>query len=313
MGFNYTYLIFFFTKAGVSTLAHFYFMKSSRLHKAFKVKNDEFYTMYEDIAKEVEYYKTSLKGKVVYCNCDDYRSSNFFKYFYSNYNYLGLKKLICTNYCNKQISVFDKSREYKSYKICYDGNLLTIDTLFGNGDFRSYECIKILEECDIVVTNPPFSLFRCYIDLIIKYNKFFLVVGSSLAPSYLNIFNFIKCGKLFIGVNQVIKFNTPDKNIKNVHCLWYTNMYHGISQPFLILTKKYDPLNYSWYDNYDAINVDSIRDIPYDYRGAMGVPVNIFQWYNIDNFELIKILSSPYIKERAIFKRLIVINKLTKD
>lgn len=254
-----------------------------KLNKVKEVKNDEFYTMIDTIENELIHYRKYLKDKIIYCNCDS-EKSNFYKYFYINFYILGIKKLIATCY----------NKEGNGYKIeVYNENniLKKIKTkLKGNGDFRSEECVEILKECDIVVTNPPFSLFREFINLLMKYNKKFLIIGPKLASGYKDIFEYIKAQKIWFGYTNTNVFIQPDGSKKNVGgTLWYVNLPVNKNQNKLKLYKKYIESDYYKYENYDAINIDSIYDIPIDYYGKMGVPNNFLEKWNSDEFELIEI------------------------
>ena len=273
-----------------------------KLALAKKNKKDEFYTQLTDIEKELNHYKEHFKNKVVFCNCDDPKESNFFKYFALNFKYLQLKRLVATHY----------NEGGKSYKleiiedINKDGKINLDDAittpLKGNGDFRSEECIKILEESDIVVTNPPFSLFREYIAQLIEYNKKFVIVGHQNAISYKEIFQLIKENKIWLGYgfkggagHFINKFyedyaSASDRKegmirVSGVH--WFTNLEIKKRYEDLILYKKYNQENYPKYDNFDAINVDVTKEIPIDYAGYMGVPITFMDKYNPDQFEII--------------------------
>lgn len=273
-----------------------------KLALAKKNKKDEFYTQLTDIEKELNHYKEHFKNKVVFCNCDDPKESNFFKYFALNFKYLQLKKLVATHY----------NEGGKSYKleivedINKDGRINLDDAittpLKGNGDFRSEECIKILEESDIVVTNPPFSLFREYIAQLIEYNKKFVVIGHQNAISYKEIFQLIKENKIWLGYgfkgsagHFINKFyedyaSASDRKegmirVSGVH--WFTNLEIKKRHEDLILYKKYNEEIYPKYDNFDAINIDVTKEIPMDYNGYMGVPITFMDKYNPDQFEII--------------------------
>ena len=248
-------------------------MKNTNLNKAKKAKNDCFYTLLKDVEKEVSQY--DLTGKVIYCNCDDYRYSNFVKYFKDNFEILKIKKLIATNY--------DMGEGAFIYE--YDGINEKVRELIGNGDFRSPECIAYLQEADIVCTNPPFSLFREYIKQLMDYDKKFLVIGNSNAFTYKEIFPLIKEGKIRTGKNYVKEFKQPDGTFKKFgNICWFTNLeIHKADDP-MELVEKYDPVKFPKYDNYDAINVDKVVDIPYDYNGVIGVPITIVDKVADDGF-----------------------------
>ena len=309
---------------------------NSNLHKALMNRKDEFYTQLVDIELELKYYRKHFKDKVVFCNCDDPYESNFFKYFAMNFNYLGLKKLVATCYQGspvvgeqfEQLSLFDilpseentpKRYPYKieitevidvngdgaidlsdvEYLLRNKNNALTL--LDGSGDFRSDECIEILKEADIVVTNPPFSLFREYIAQLVEYDKKFLVIGNQNAITYKEIFPLIKDNKLWLGngfKGNVGFFKSPyeDVAVSSQHkegfirvsgVMWFTNLDIKKRHEEFDLYKKYIPEEYPKYDNYDAIEVGKTADIPEDYYGIMGVPITFLDKYNPDQFEII--------------------------
>ena len=273
-----------------------------KLALAKKNKKDEFYTQLTDIEKELNHYKEHFKNKVVFCNCDDPKESNFFKYFALNFKYLQLKRLVATHYNEGEKSYKLEIVEdiNKDGKINLDDAITT--PLKGNGDFRSDECIKILEESDIVVTNPPFSLFREYIAQLIEYNKKFVIVGHQNAISYKEIFQLIKENKIWLGYgfkggagHFINKFyedyaSASDRKegmirVSGVH--WFTNLEIKKRQEDIILYKKYNEENYPKYDNFDALNIDVTKEIPMDYKGYMGVPITFMDKYNPEQFEII--------------------------
>ncbi len=310
---------------------------NKNLKQANKAKKDEFYTQLSDIEKELKYYKDQFKNKVVYCNADDPFESNFFKYFASNFNALGLKKLIATSYAGSpvvggQLPLFEveglkKAKKKEPHKIEInevkdlnsDGAVDMVDVewllkhdknvatpLKGDGDFRSEESIEILKEADIIVTNPPFSLFREYVDQLMKYEKKFLILGNMNAITYKEIFPLIKANKMWIGASIHSgdrEFRVPDyyplnaagcrvdddgnKYIRVKGVRWFTNLDFKERHEDLILYKKYTPEEYPKYDNYDAVNVDITKDIPMDYKGAIGVPITFMDKYNPDQFEIL--------------------------
>jgi len=257
------------------------------MHKAKKEKNDEFYTQLTDIEKEMKHYKEHFKGKVVFCNCDDPEWSNFWKYFELNFTHLGLKKLVATHF---------KQNE-PSYKLEIigdekgDGVVNHLDIiktpLQQNGDFRSPEAIAILEEADIVVTNPPFSLFREYIAQLIEYDKKFLVIGNMNAIITKEIFKLIKDNKLWLGNEMVKAFMQPDKTIKSFgNICWFTNLHHKKRNEFIDCWKTYTPTEYPKWDNYNVIEVNKVKDIP-NTNLIFGVPITFITKYNPNQFEIL--------------------------
>ena len=262
--------------------------KNNNLHTAKATKNDEFYTQLEDIENELKYYKDYFKGKVVYCNCDGFlneEKSNFFVYFSLNYEFLGLKGLICTKY-----NPNGKGKKYEYYGDLNGNNYPDEEEVFtseleGDGDFRSEECIGLLKKCDIVCTNPPFSLFRQYVAQLFEYKKDFLIIGNVNAISYKEVFPLIKENKMWLGVSITSgdrKFVVPDnyplnaagcgidengkKYIRVKGVRWFTNLDHKKRHEELLLYKKYNEEEYPKYDNYDAIEVGKTKDIPMDYE-----------------------------------------------
>lgn len=260
-------------------------VKNANLHKAKNAKNDEFYTQLTDVAKELMHYKKHFKDKIVFCNCDDPTWSAFWKYFHLNFAELGLKKLISTHY----------DREEATYKMEYTGGddndieagLKT--PLEGNGDFRNQECLDLLDECDIVVTNPPFSLFRDYVAVLMEHEKKFLIIGNKNAITYKEFFPLLKDDEVWIGCNSPAEFSTPDGMTKKLNGLtrWFTNLDVAKRHEKLILWKNYTPEEYPTYDNYDAINVDKVSEIPCDYDGVMGVPITFLDSFNPEQFEIL--------------------------
>lgn len=265
---------------------------NDNLRAAKRVKNDEFYTIYEDIEAEVMRYRKQFRDKIVYLPCDDpaEKKSEFWSFFVNNFDAFGLKKLIATHY----------DENGKAYKIWIDGDTSNdgfIDDgdakqedLIGNGDFRSPECIDILKECDIVCTNPPFSLFREFVNQLITHEKQFLIIGNQNAFTYKEVFKLIKTNKVWTGYNMVKKFHQPDGSTKEFgNVCWFTNMPTTKRIEELILTKKYadDPSLYPKYDNYDAIEVSRVVNIPNDYYGVMGVPITFIDKYNPNQFEIL--------------------------
>ena len=234
------------------------------------------------------HYKDFFKGKIVYCNCDDARESNFFKFFSNNFESLGLKKIITTGY----------KADGKGVKLVYEGDKngnfmiddaeVVVTELEGNGDFRSEECIELLKECDVVVTNPPFSLFRKYISHLMKYGKKFIIIGSMNAITYKEIFPYIKNNELWLGMNWVKDFVQPNGEVKKFgNICWYTNIGHSRRNTELDLYKKYSADEYPKYDNYDAIEVSKVSEIPMDYEGVMAVPITFLDKYCPTQFEIV--------------------------
>ena len=345
---------------------------NSNLNDAGKEKKDEFYTQLVDIEKELKHYKDQFKGKVVYCNCDDPFESNFFKYFASNFNALGLKRLIATSYkpspiANTQLGLFgnDKTLVPEKGRPKNNANKFIINEVSdfdgdgafdlrdiaqqlkenknnewspmeGDGDFRSKESIELLKQADIVVTNPPFSLFREYVAQLNVHNKSFLILGSMSAITYVEIFPLIKENKIWLGYNNGQKiYQVPDyyeknnifngddgkKYAKMGNTYWYTNMDTTKRHEELVLYKKYNPEEYLKYDNFDAIDVTSTNNIPMDYEGIMGVPVSFLDKYNPNQFEILGsnrgvnqdsngiFGRSSYINGSEVFKRLFIRNR----
>ena len=260
-------------------------MSNEILHKSKKAKNDEFYTFYKDIAKEMKYYKKELEGKVVYLPCDNPKWSNFYKYFKRNYKKLKLKGLIATYYDVTNLITI---------KTIVRGGVEQEEVLNNNGDF--FLNTEILNECDIVITNPPFSLFRDFIKILNDYNKKYIIIGNINAITYKIVFKSIFYNKLFLGKTKINKFYTQTKEIETVACYWYTNIKIKKKIPFLKLTKKYNPEEYPKYDNYNAINVNKVKDIPYDYDGVMGVPISFLEKMNDKQFQLVG-LSHTWMRE----------------
>ncbi len=288
------------------------------LRKASKAKNDEFYTQLSDIEKELGNYKDYFKSKTIFCNCDDPEESNFWNYFALNFEHLGLKKLIATHYQNANL--FTKELPYKLEivrDINKDGKINKLDTiktpLKEDGDFRSPECTEILKEVDIVVTNPPFSLFREYLSQLFDYNKKFIIIGNLNAITYKEVFRLIKGNKIWLG--QSIhsgdrEFRVPEhyplnasgsrideegnKYIRVKGVRWYTNLDYKERHDELILYKTYygNENEYPKYDNYNAINVDKTKDIPMDYKGVIGVPITFLDKYSPEQFELLGIMNT---------------------
>lgn len=266
-------------------------MANRSLQSAKTAKNDEFYTQFDDVQKELNFYRNQFKNKVVYCNCDDPAESAFADFFKLNFDHFGIKKLSCTRYSKSQL--FLQTDPVKSYgyrlEITGRDNTQKIN-LKGDGDFRSNECIELLKEADIVCTNPPFSLFREYIAQLIKHDKKFLVIGPINAITYKEIFPYIKDNKMWGGYNNPKEFLDPQRRIQKLgNVQWWTNLDVKKRHEELPLYEKYSPGKYPKYDNYDAINVDKTVEIPADYFDTMGVPISFLDKYNPDQFEIISI------------------------
>ena len=257
-------------------------MSNNHLIRARDNSNDEFYTQYEDIAKEIPYYKEQLVGKIIYCNCDNPLYSNFYKYLKEHFSEYKLKQLIATH-----IGLYEYY-SYKPKKYIFDGQTEIIEELNTNGDFRSYECINILQTADIVITNPPFSLFREFVELMYEFNKKFLIIGNINAISLKNFADYFISKKISLGYNRDgMCFNTSiNKTIKFSNCSWFTNIKY-IEPEFIELTKTYTETDYPKYINFDIISVKKIVDIPKDYFGLMGVPISFISKYNSNQFELL--------------------------
>ena len=273
--------------------------KNTNLTDAKKAKNDEFYTQIEDIEKELNNYKDFFKGKKVLCNCNDGKLngawSAFAQYFSMNFEHLGLEKLTCVSY--------NEDGHGMKYVYCGDknGNRIADDfewevsELKGHGDFSDEEGCQLMQECDVVVTNPPFSLFRDFVAQLMEYNKKFLIIGNMNAITYKEIFPLIKDNKLWLGITSPEDFVQPKgdkkKNMKGL-TRWFTNIEHSMRNLPLDLYKKYNPKDYPKYDNYDAINVNKTSDIPMDYNDVMGVPITFLDKYCPTQFEIVGLTSS---------------------
>lgn len=301
---------------------------NKRMNKAKTSKNDEFYTRLEDIESELRHYKEHFKDKVVLCNCDDPRVSNFTRYFVLNFEFLGLKKLICTCYKNAEPELFSRNESESAIYMVYEGdkdgnrkaddNEYQINHLKGDGDFRSVECIELLKEADIVVTNPPFSLMKEYMLQLLQYNKKFLILGSMNTIHYTEIFPYIQRGELWLGygANKTMTFALPDhyekwneiidgvKYGKVPSICWFTNLDTKKRHEDLILYKHYSPEEYTKYDNFDAIEVKKVNDIPCDWDGMMGVPDSFLGVYNPEQFEILGADCIPEYAERLGIRRI---------
>ena len=330
--------------------------KNKNLNQAKISKKDEFYTQLSDIEKELKHHKKYFNGKVVLCNCDDPRVSNFFHYFSYSFEKLGLKKLITICYKNQEMDLFSQNKSEKAIYLEYEGDKnenkvpdseeIGIQYLKGDGDFRSKECIELLKQTDIVVTNPPFSLFREYVPQLIEYEKKFIIIGNINAITYKDVFPLIKENKLWLGASIHSgdrEFGVPDgyplnsaghrigkngrKYIRVKGVRWYTNLDYIERHEELILYKKYNPIEYPKYDNYNAINVSKTKEIPIDYDGVMGVPITFMDKYNPDQFEIFGATESegkgfsnglwdeksrvaqPLINKKRVYKRIFIKNK----
>ena len=295
--------------------------KNNNLHTAKTAKNDEFYTMLTDIEKEMRYYKDFFKGKVVYCNCDDARESNFFKYFSLNFEFLGLKKLITTGYKADGKGVVLVYEGDKNGNRRVDNEEIIVNELNGDGDFRSEECIEYLKQADAVVTNPPFSLFRQYVKQLMDYNKKFIIIGNQNAITYKEIFPYIKNNQLWLGMSMngsnrwfvapdsyEVKENAAgyklDEKGRKMFFVngvtWFTNIENKRRNEKLDLYKRYSFEDYPKYDNYDAIEVSRVDEIPMDYDGVMGVPITFLYKYNPTQFEIIKFRKGDDDKDLSV-------------
>lgn len=298
------------------------------LQAAARAKKDEFYTQLCDIENELQHYREHFRGKTVLCNCDDPRISNFFHYFSHNFEALGLKRLITTCYKNQDRDFFSHNDSEQAIMLVYEGDKngnrtpdpeeIGIVPLKGDGDFRSVECIALLREADIVVTNPPFSLFREYVAQLMAYNKKFIIMGNQNAITYKEIFPLIKEDRMWLGVSMDGRnhyFGVPDDYpltektgiivdgqkfafVKSV--VWFTNLENNKRQTPLILHRKFDLVAFPKYDNYDAINVDKVADIPVDYEGVMGVPITFLHKYCPEQFEIVKFRKGDDDKDLSI-------------
>lgn len=295
------------------------------LDKAKINKKDEFYTQLSDIERELQYYKKHFKNKTVFCNCDDARVSNFYRYFVENFEQLGLKKLICACYKRNNQDLFATAERAFYFEYMGKGKKFPTmkDVVYfnGDGDFRSKESIELLKKSDIVVTNPPFSLFREFISQLEKFKKKFLVISNINAITYKEVFTLIKENKVWMGVNMgrgISGFIVPkhyelygletkinesgERIISPNNCMWLTNLDNAQRHEFIPLTKEYNGNEnaYPHFDNYDAINVDKTLDIPMDYKGIMGVPITFLHKFNPDQFRIIKFRKGNDERDLAI-------------
>ena len=325
---------------------------NKNLHQAKNAKKDEFYTQLADIENELKHYKDHFRGKTVFCNCDDPRVSNFFHYFSHRFESLGLKKLITTCYKNQNMDLFSTHENEKAVMLEYNGDKngdktpnaeeIGIIELEGDGDFRSAESIELLKQADIVVTNPPFSLFREYVAQLIEYDKKFIIVGHQNAITYKEIFPLIKENKIWLGngfkggaahfinehyENYATATDKKEGMIRVSGVTWFTNLEINKRHEELDLFKHYTPEEYPKYDNYNAIEVSKTKEIPGDYKGVMGVPITFMDRYNPEQFEIIGATESegkgfsnglwdesskvaqPIIDGKRVYKRIFIKNK----
>ncbi len=318
--------------------------KNTNLHRAKRCKDDEFYTTYETIDNELVHYSEQFKNKTVLCNCDNPFTSNFSKFFLQNFNILDLKRLICTSFspCDSgQQSLFESfdNKKQKGYVLdvskvnqsdfqvkSFSDFLVSkqyVKELNGNGDFRSLECIEYLKESDIVVTNPPFSLFKEMVSEIMKYNKKFLIIGNQNALTYKEIFPLIQNNLVWTGYQfGEMRFRVPqDSEPRSTrywvdetgqkwrslgNAMWLTNLDNERRHENLRLTQKFNPIIHQRYDNYNAIHVRNITEIPFDYSGIMGVPITIINRYNSEQFEIIGEANHGSDSQYDIFKPILV-------
>ena len=267
---------------------------NTNLHKAKVIKNDEFYTQLDDIAKEVKNYKKRFLGKSVFCNCNDKPSNNFFKYFLTQFDVIGLTKLVAIEYVEGGHGIKYTVENDLNGDGIIDESDIVVEELNGDGGFGTDESIEELKKCDIVCTNPPFSVFRDFIALLMKYGKKFLVIGSKNAITYKEFFPLLKENKVWIGTGNVQNFMQPDGTIKKFGNIgWFTNIPHAKrAKPLPLTATYYDDKNrreeYPKYDNYDAIEVSKVVNIPKDYEGVMGVPITFLDKYCPEQFEILK-------------------------
>lgn len=310
--------------------------QNKSLKNAKALKNDEFYTELSDIEKELRHYKTQFEGKTIFCNCDDPRISNFFHYFSHKFEDLGLKRLITTCYKNQERDLFSEHSSESAIWLEYTGDKngdrvpnpeeIGIHKLKGDGDFRNQESIDLLKQADIVVTNPPFSLFREYVTQLIEFDKKFLIIGNKNAITYKESFQLIKENKMWVGVTPMstdMLFDVPTDYSKvltetkkegsgykiingkvkaRAQAIWFTNIDNRKRHEDIILYKTYygNESEYPFYDNYDAINVDKTKDIPMDFKGVMGVPISFLDKYNPEQFEILGMASSAGYNEEVV-------------
>jgi len=282
---------------------------NKNLRTAKTVKNDEFYTRLVDIEKELLHYVAHFKDKIVFCNCDDPRTSSFFKYFVLKFKDLGLKKLIASCFIDGGQGVFIDYTGCEAVTGIPRKDELTYQTFKGDGDFRSDEVVVLLKQADVIVTNPPFSLFRDFIAQLDFYDKKFLVIGAIHAVGYKEVFRLIGANKLWLGVHSGKKtYKRTDKTTQSVSTYWFTNLTHNKRNKFLKLHKEYNSEDYPKYYNYNAINIDKVAEIPCDYFGAMGVPITFLRNFNPMQFEIIRV-AKPFLKRRKVYNRILIKRK----
>jgi len=274
-------------------------MGNEHLRRAQRYKYDEFYTYYDNIAAEIPHYAEHFKGKSVYCNCDDYRISNFVKYFKDNFENLKLKKLTATN---KDIGA-------GAWRYEYDGKTEKVTPMSGDGDFRLWESLKILKESDVICTNPPFSLFREYIAQLFEYEKKFLIIGNINAVKYCVMFPHVKNNEIFTGKSRIRHFRKTDGREKKMgNAVWWQNLSNFNENNPLTLTAEYTPEKYTEYDNCEAVNIDKTKEIPCDYHGVMGVPVSYIEKHCSKQFEIVGHLD-PWLNGVKKFRRILIKRK----
>lgn len=293
-------------------------VKNNNLQKARSGKDDEFYTQLTDIENELKHYKLHFKDKVVFCNCDDPEESNFWCYFGMNFYHLGLRRLITTHYVRGEKSYSLEMNRGDSYDL-FIKDPKRRKPLSGDGDFRSEECLELLKQSDIVVTNPPFSLFREYISQLVEYNKRFLIIGNNNAITYKDVFSHIRDNRIWLGVSpRSMSFKRIDGSTAQVNANWFTNLEHRKRNERLELYMRYfdNPSHYPKYDNYDAIEVSKTKEIPEDFDGLMGVPITFLDKYNPDQFEILGLDdhrewrgAGQFINGKKVYRRVIIRKK----
>lgn len=317
-------------------------MANNNLNAAKAAKKDEFYTQLEDINNELRHYREHFRGKTVLCNCDDPRISNFFTYFAYNFEFLGLKRLITTCYKNQDADLFSQHQSEKAVYLIYEGDKngnnipdpeeIGIHPLKGDGDFRSRECVELLKQADIVVTNPPFSLFREFVAQLMEYEKKFLIIGNVNASTTKELFPLIKDNRMWMGASIHSgdrKFWVPNdyelnaagcgvdetgrKYIRVKGVRWFTNLDYKERHENIILYRKYNPIDYPQYDNYSAIEVGKTEDIPCDYNDIMGVPVTFLDKYNPEQFEILGITKTWFGMASKTYGEQIQVDKNGKE